>query len=97
LDGFAGYVKPTNYVFFPIRESEVVSPSDMIAMGDASLNQSEQLIWGDARLPVPFVISSFYNEAMRGLPATDQAVKATQRRHGGRWNVSFCDGHVENL
>ncbi len=27
----------------------------------------------------------------------DPAAKAVARRHNGRWNITFCDGHVETL
>ncbi len=29
--------------------------------------------------------------------AADLYLARLKRRHGGRWNVLFCDGHVENL
>ena len=38
-----------------------------------------------------------YDEVMRSLPGDDPVVQAIPRRHGGRWNVGFCDAHVENL
>jgi prepilin-type processing-associated H-X9-DG protein len=28
---------------------------------------------------------------------SDPSVKAMKRRHNGRWNIAFCDGHVETL
>ncbi|MGO8675093.1 MAG: hypothetical protein ACLQVX_04390 [Limisphaerales bacterium] len=34
---------------------------------------------------------------MRGLPASNPAARATKERHGGRWLIGFCDGHVEGL
>jgi hypothetical protein len=34
---------------------------------------------------------------MPGLPANDSAVRGMKQRHGGRWNIGFCAGHVENL
>lgn len=37
-----------------------------------------------------------YDKVTRGL-ATDPTVEPARRRHGGRWNVAFCDGHIENL
>jgi prepilin-type processing-associated H-X9-DG protein len=32
-----------------------------------------------------------------GLPANDRFIQGMNQRHGGRWNIGFCDGHVENL
>jgi prepilin-type processing-associated H-X9-DG protein len=94
----------------PIRESQVVCPSDMIAIGDAPIipdiirNQN-----GVPNAPVVFQpiypidgLSAFpepvyYNAIMYGLPAGDLAAQAMMQRHGGPWNLGFCDGHVETL
>jgi prepilin-type N-terminal cleavage/methylation domain-containing protein/prepilin-type processing-associated H-X9-DG protein len=81
------------------RENEVVSPSDMIAMGDATLDPgiASLVIAGYTRLEVAFLWGDFYTAAVRGLPPGNLAVQAMKERHGGRWNMGFCDGHVENL
>jgi prepilin-type N-terminal cleavage/methylation domain-containing protein/prepilin-type processing-associated H-X9-DG protein len=86
----------------PIRESEVVMPSDMIALGDAvpelSLDSEDKLFFtGSSFLSYPFQNMDCYNAVMRGLPPTNQIVKLIPKRHGARWNIGFCDGHVENL
>ena len=44
-----------------------------------------------------FGFGQLYQQAVLGLPAGDLMVSAYQHRHGGKWNVSFCDGHVESL
>jgi prepilin-type processing-associated H-X9-DG protein len=31
------------------------------------------------------------------VPANDSFLKTIANRHGARWNVGFCDAHVENL
>ena len=88
----------------PTREAQVVCPSDMIAMGDAPLDP-DSLGFGHVRgnlwLRMPIDVSwsgyGFWNTSVRGLPANDSSVGATRRRHNGRWNVGFCDGHIENL
>jgi prepilin-type N-terminal cleavage/methylation domain-containing protein/prepilin-type processing-associated H-X9-DG protein len=85
----------------PTRESQVVSPSDMIALSDAPFDDQ---LWGGV-YPRPggllYLELAFdrgaYNEVVRGLPAGDPAARANRQRHGGRWNVGFCDAHVENL
>jgi prepilin-type N-terminal cleavage/methylation domain-containing protein/prepilin-type processing-associated H-X9-DG protein len=95
---------------YPVRESQVVCPSDMIAMGDAPImpdiirNQN-----GNPSAPVAFQpiytwhdLSAFpepvyYNDMLYGLPAGDLAGQAMKQRHGGPWNMGFCDGHVETL
>ena len=56
----------------PINESEVVSPSDMMAMGDVIAR------------------GNFMRE-----PDLAES-KAAAIRHQGKFNVVFCDGHVES-
>jgi prepilin-type processing-associated H-X9-DG protein len=80
----------------PTRESQVVSPSDMFAIGDTFLD-NDPPFGGHVFLGSAFWNSIFYNLTVRGLPSGDPAVQAMRQRHGGRWNVGFCDGHVENL
>lgn len=91
-----------------IRDSEVLAPSEMIAIGDASVSPKElsgrPQDWADPRLapwdPVPWY--EIKRNALRDLSAaSSEPLRAllpkVQRRHGGRWNVVFCDGHVETL
>ena len=82
--------------FTPRRESQVVVPSDMIALGDAVLQQFGSVPGGLCSLSSAF-IDPFYPEIMFGQPSGDPVVRAYGLRHGARWNVGFCDGHVENL
>ncbi len=83
----------------PVRESEVVCPSDMIAIGDAMLLP---MVPGEAS---PAAVSGFDDlNAMAngdaslielGLDVPRGVVIDYQtQRHGGRWNVLYCDGHV---
>jgi prepilin-type N-terminal cleavage/methylation domain-containing protein/prepilin-type processing-associated H-X9-DG protein len=83
----------------PIRESQVLSPSDMFALSDAPFDdQLDALpLGGLLYLDLAFFVPPTYDELARGLPPGDPAVKANQQRHAGRWNVAFCDGHVENM
>ena len=80
----------------PKRESQVVNPSDMIALADAVLLMNP-VPCGSPALSDAFFIPSFYTEIMFGKPADDPNVRSYGLRHGARWNVGFCDGHVENL
>jgi prepilin-type processing-associated H-X9-DG protein/prepilin-type N-terminal cleavage/methylation domain-containing protein len=57
----------------PISESEVVCPSDMMAMGD-----------------VIAATGTFMRESDLAKS------KAASMRHQGKFNVVFCDGHVES-
>jgi prepilin-type N-terminal cleavage/methylation domain-containing protein/prepilin-type processing-associated H-X9-DG protein len=88
-------------------ESQVINPSDMIGFGDSPLvptfiryvpsddnllpphGDSEYLRWG--------TFIQFYKAVVAGLPANDRFIQGMNQRHGGRWNIGFCDGHVENL
>jgi prepilin-type N-terminal cleavage/methylation domain-containing protein/prepilin-type processing-associated H-X9-DG protein len=93
---------------FPRKENEVLKPGDMIAFGDAILAEPPQLTEqqgaafagvtsGLESLCYFFVNRFIYNPIMRGLPKGDPRIAAYAQRHGGRWNVVFCDTHVENL
>jgi prepilin-type N-terminal cleavage/methylation domain-containing protein/prepilin-type processing-associated H-X9-DG protein len=106
----------------PTRESMVVSPSDMVAIGDTALFQEswDTFVNGNtpyrwetgticagpasrASLDMVFQSLGVYNAVMYGLPGSagtgwgsaSMAPEAMKQRHGGRWNVVFCDGHVE--
>ena len=92
----------------PVRESEVAVPSDMIAIGDAFVWMDSYRITDavDGVMPPLFTwfdLSAFverldaYNAMLYGVPANDAGVRAMNQRHGRRWNIAFCDGHVESL
>jgi prepilin-type N-terminal cleavage/methylation domain-containing protein/prepilin-type processing-associated H-X9-DG protein len=93
--GLGGLNTPQGGSTAPTRENQVVSPSDMIAMGDASFDENP--LGGHLFLEEVFWQPSFYDLTVRGLPPGSPAAQAMRQRHGGRWNVGFCDGHVENL
>lgn len=91
----------------PIKEDEVVAPTEMVAIGDA--NVWPDVVGGAEDRPVsylqPWYPVAWYMvtpTALRDLNMGQAAkfrslIPKIQRRHGGRWNVSFCDGHVESL
>jgi prepilin-type processing-associated H-X9-DG protein len=96
------YDFPQASVFDPTKDNEVLSPSHMIAIGDANL------------LPVPSILPGsfigwndleFVDEAYlwygfgQNPPGLDPMILAAEgRRHdGSRRNILFCDGHVESL
>jgi prepilin-type processing-associated H-X9-DG protein/prepilin-type N-terminal cleavage/methylation domain-containing protein len=70
-----------------VRESEVVSPSEMMAIGDGLMGgngiiqDGEMLMWRTY---------SVTNEDYTG------STKRSYARHQGKANVVFCDGHVES-
>jgi prepilin-type processing-associated H-X9-DG protein/prepilin-type N-terminal cleavage/methylation domain-containing protein len=100
LEGLAG-----DLVHIP--ESRVIAPSDMIAVGDATLQ------WSAAS-----IINSYYGlsetkdsydgwalldinirnlEERPNFSGSKGVIDATLKRHGGRYNIAFGDGHVEML
>jgi prepilin-type N-terminal cleavage/methylation domain-containing protein/prepilin-type processing-associated H-X9-DG protein len=81
----------------PKREGQVVSPSDMLALGDAVLFQINSIPCGSLQLDWAFQCPSCYTAIMLGQPADYPVSQAYRLRHNARWNMGFCDGHVENL
>ena len=83
----------------PVSESQVIAPSQMIAIGDSPMVRLEGLpindITGSSVAPFPqnSLIAADIDlpQGRTMLPST----VATLRRHGGQWNMAFCDGHVE--
>jgi prepilin-type processing-associated H-X9-DG protein/prepilin-type N-terminal cleavage/methylation domain-containing protein len=72
----------------PVNESEVVSPSEMMAIGDGFKGGDKVIQDG-----WPYVWRTY------GLQETGIYVGSTKRsyaRHQGKANVVFCDGHVES-
>lgn len=89
-------------------ESMVRVPSDMIALGDATL------VWvGGPYLKGLYDVEGVEGSTYNGMalldinsrygvqrstwPGSGEIIKATKRRHYGRYNVVFCDGHAENI
>jgi prepilin-type N-terminal cleavage/methylation domain-containing protein/prepilin-type processing-associated H-X9-DG protein len=88
----------------PVRESAVVQPSDMVAIADAPVTgpAGELNFTGNDNLSQGVVLEFWYGS---GLGFSGQIPPAKYsgtrscigKRHGQRWNVVFCDGHVETL
>jgi prepilin-type N-terminal cleavage/methylation domain-containing protein/prepilin-type processing-associated H-X9-DG protein len=86
----------------PIRETEVVASSEMLAIGDSVL--SAWTVSSLGTIPVTFAEISVVKSSVlceMGLPAKpdpylpEPGAAFIRRRHGGKWNMSFCDGHVQ--
>jgi prepilin-type processing-associated H-X9-DG protein/prepilin-type N-terminal cleavage/methylation domain-containing protein len=73
---------PETKSYNPVNESQVLAPSCMLAMGDGvkGWNSTYQDSAGLLRL----------SDAQDHLGSTDRV----RRRHNGKANVLFCDGHV---
>lgn len=88
------FVWETNWV--AVRESAVVNPSDMIAFGDCVISGAGwpgPPVFGDTHLENE-LLACTSTEATYKEMAWEYPLK---RRHSFRWNIAFCDGHVENL
>ena len=68
----------------PVSESEVASPSDMMAIGDGFFG-------GNGVLREGWTLGRAY-----GLTDYLGSTKSSYARHQGKANVVFCDGHVES-
>jgi prepilin-type N-terminal cleavage/methylation domain-containing protein/prepilin-type processing-associated H-X9-DG protein len=71
-----------------VPEQSVVNPFNMIALGDATLYSADPPTVFGAGIIEPLLAPSD--------PAKSNLVmRVTLERHGGRFNMGFCDGHVE--
>jgi prepilin-type N-terminal cleavage/methylation domain-containing protein/prepilin-type processing-associated H-X9-DG protein len=84
-------------VWRAVPENGILSPSDMIAFGDAAF---DKVGVGSVSGAPPCGCINF-GQAFRwdfpSLYVDDRLLRSSAQRHGGLWNVGFCDGHVENL
>ena len=92
---------------FRIQENQVRVPSDMIAVGDATL------VWTPAAILRLLYDGPFDKDSYDGMALLDinsrngverpnyagsaGVIAATLRRHSSRYNIAFCDGHVEGV
>jgi prepilin-type N-terminal cleavage/methylation domain-containing protein/prepilin-type processing-associated H-X9-DG protein len=77
---------------FLIRESRVLVPSDMISVGDA-YNDNGNGYTGEG---VPGLTEQ-YGYQFGDAAVKERARQSARRRHTGKFNVVFCDGHVEHM
>ena len=70
----------------PINESDIVSPSEMMSIGDGFEGNGSQFVSGQGLL--------WRNPSYTGW---EIYTAATVARHQSKANVVFCDGHVESL
>jgi prepilin-type N-terminal cleavage/methylation domain-containing protein/prepilin-type processing-associated H-X9-DG protein len=90
-----------------LSESQVAVPSDMIAIGDATLS------WDAAGVMRTYFELNLQKDSYDGWSLLDinsrnfeerpnfapskGVVQATLKRHHGRYNIAFCDNHVEGI
>jgi prepilin-type N-terminal cleavage/methylation domain-containing protein/prepilin-type processing-associated H-X9-DG protein len=90
-----------------IKDSMVRAPSDMIALGDAHLVWTPAAfmgaLYGEAYAIENFSgmglldINSRYGVQRPSWPGSEGIIDATAQRHRNRYNISFCDGHIESV
>jgi prepilin-type processing-associated H-X9-DG protein/prepilin-type N-terminal cleavage/methylation domain-containing protein len=83
------FPKNTRYTAPPVRETEVVAPSEMMAIGDGFERGSGIIRDGVSVLWRNDNVNNYLGSA---LGSTQRAYA----RHQSRANVVFCDGHVES-
>jgi prepilin-type N-terminal cleavage/methylation domain-containing protein len=104
--GLGGASDPSGALRAPTRESEVLRPSDMVAVSDAPLGATyaaDLYGWTDFSREVGFYdyqvesgrdISRIV-DGVWGSAGKRNVVSAIRKRHAWKWNVVFCDGHVQ--
>ena len=86
--GLGGHTGILNFVVTPpVKESEIISPSEMMAIGDGFLGNSTFLNDG--------VDMRSLGRRKDGYDQWGSTARA-YARHQGKANVVFCDGHVES-
>jgi prepilin-type processing-associated H-X9-DG protein/prepilin-type N-terminal cleavage/methylation domain-containing protein len=89
LGGHHIWVDVTHQPAPPVNESEVVSPSGMMAIGDGFMAGNGFILDGGSKL---------WRTRTYGYVVQDYlgSTKRSYARHQGKANVVFCDGHVES-
>jgi prepilin-type processing-associated H-X9-DG protein/prepilin-type N-terminal cleavage/methylation domain-containing protein len=87
LGGHTGY--GPNGTAPPVNESEVVNPSEMMAIGDGFFGNDNFIGDGSWNLSRSKEATNYINDAQN-------STKRSYARHQGKANVVFCDGHVES-
>jgi prepilin-type N-terminal cleavage/methylation domain-containing protein/prepilin-type processing-associated H-X9-DG protein len=82
----------------PVRESEVLNPSDMMALGDGLVGgYFPQLYINDgSRFLKRIPIVTERGGAREPYNDRTGSTQRAKRRHQGKANVFFCDGHAES-
>jgi prepilin-type processing-associated H-X9-DG protein/prepilin-type N-terminal cleavage/methylation domain-containing protein len=93
--GLGGWQPRGSHWQVPVRESKVMAPVDMLAAGDAFLEERGTIVQVTDALGMNLAVGGFIHPFSQDYATlfTGTAFK----RHGGKLNVAFCDGHVETL
>jgi prepilin-type processing-associated H-X9-DG protein len=78
------------------RESEVVQPDDMYALGDGFLEKYEPTVPRPDRAAI--TLNPVLNDPARQIVGQGTPTLAANRfRHSGRFNIAYVDGHLEYI
>jgi prepilin-type processing-associated H-X9-DG protein/prepilin-type N-terminal cleavage/methylation domain-containing protein len=87
------FLLPSSIPVAHVSESEVVSPSEMFAIGDAFFGSPSIIV--DGVNVLGRASDSVVSSLGHGFP-DPESTKRSFARHQGKANVVFCDGHVES-
>ncbi len=95
--GLGGRHDPTEQRRIPLRDGKVVAPSQMVAFGDDVLFSAT--VRGVKKPSGDLILSwpEIHWREMSPTPDSGSEFKAMERRHRGRFNTAFADGHVVAL
>jgi prepilin-type processing-associated H-X9-DG protein len=94
--GLGGWSIP--HVGFPLRRSLVKNPADMLALGDCVLGGVYEVGQGGRPVDVGGLDRWAFGEWRMVSPLVRSLATARDwQRHRTRYNVAFCDAHLETL
>ena len=99
--GLGGQIFATNAI--PVREPTVRKPAEMIAIGDGTYTGPYAANPDQQRGPIIGVSDrlsygeKYQIEPMLPTRTREAAKKLEAERHNGRYNLAFCDGHIEQI
>lgn len=87
----------------PVHENQVSVPSDMIEVGDSTytpIANANALL----TLPRTTIVAGIASLTkwqcyfhVYGRDLQEEALRLIKKRHVGRYNLAFCDGHIERI
>ena len=90
--GYSGGLGVGDHINTTVKESSVVVPSEMMAVGDGFAGNSSEIV----DIGFWFMRTAVTNTAVTGTSVYFGSTKRSYARHQGKANVVFCDGHVES-
>jgi prepilin-type processing-associated H-X9-DG protein/prepilin-type N-terminal cleavage/methylation domain-containing protein len=72
----------------PVKESEIASPAEMMAIGDGFIGDQDRIQDGQMVMQRTASVTNFAEDLHN--------TQRSNARHQGKANVVFCDGHVES-